>query len=183
MDRCDSCGKTGNNLKKCVRCESVMYCSKDCQRTRWKTHKNVCHPSKPAAATTDAATSSAASIEDALTINAVADLSLGEAKKKEYTDYVICQYCGVDASARKLACSKCKNTHYCGKECQVSFSSRIVAYITKVILSCTSTLLTQSLYAILGQTLADSQGEVPKSQRDKDACSRTWFQIPNQTFG
>jgi len=161
MDLCDSCGKTGDNLKKCVRCESVMYCNKDCQRAAWKTHKKACHP-KPAAA----AAASAASI-DALT-NVAGSM---------YTDYVICQHCGVDASAKRLNCSKCKNTHYCSKECQVrSFIS--------VSLSCTYyTLLTFIVFSIVGQTLANSQEEVPTSQRGKDACGRAWFQIPNQTFG
>jgi hypothetical protein len=121
MDRCDSCGKTGDNLKKCVQCESVMYCNKDCQRAAWKIHRKACHPN-PAAATA----ANAASV-DALT-NAVAGSSLGDATKKEYTDHVICQYCGVDASAKRLNCSKCKNTHYCSRECQVSFTGTSIYY-------------------------------------------------------
>lgn len=129
MDRCDSCGKTGDNLKTCLRCGSVTYCNKDCQRAAWKIHMKACHPKPAAAEATSTTANGAASSVDALT-NAVAGSSLGDSKKKkEYTDYVICQYCGVDATAKRLTCSRCRNTHYCSRECQVSFIS--------VSLSCT----------------------------------------------
>jgi len=43
---CASCGKNkqadGGGLLNCARCMKVKYCSRECQRTDWKTHKSVC---------------------------------------------------------------------------------------------------------------------------------------------
>lgn len=45
-DRCRSCGKTsmkhGGALKKCSRCQEVQYCSVECQKKDWKTHRMEC---------------------------------------------------------------------------------------------------------------------------------------------
>lgn len=38
---CNKCGKM-NDLKKCGRCNKVLYCSADCQRSDWKQHKKTC---------------------------------------------------------------------------------------------------------------------------------------------
>jgi MYND finger len=38
---CRVCGKDGS-LKKCGRCESVFYCSIECQRQDWNRHKTEC---------------------------------------------------------------------------------------------------------------------------------------------
>jgi hypothetical protein len=37
---CGCCSKFAT--KKCEKCESVYYCSKDCQRLHWKEHKQLC---------------------------------------------------------------------------------------------------------------------------------------------
>ena len=39
--RCVACNKT-TNLLFCGNCRRVGYCSKDCQRRDWATHKHVC---------------------------------------------------------------------------------------------------------------------------------------------
>jgi predicted DNA-binding protein YlxM (UPF0122 family) len=63
-DHCSQCKKTGAELntilQKCARCRTVLYCSKECQRTDWPKHKEVCRvlaaaPAKahPAAAASD----------------------------------------------------------------------------------------------------------------------------------
>lgn len=41
---CEYCKKKGKGLKLCARCHTVRYCSSDCQRTHWKTHKPLCQP-------------------------------------------------------------------------------------------------------------------------------------------
>jgi len=39
---CDHCGKVESNLQRCARCKKSQYCSRDCQKSAWKTHKSEC---------------------------------------------------------------------------------------------------------------------------------------------
>ena len=39
---CGGCGRVSVNLKKCTQCETVKYCSKECQRKDWIKHKTSC---------------------------------------------------------------------------------------------------------------------------------------------
>jgi hypothetical protein len=39
---CESCKKISENLKRCSRCRTVVYCSVECQRGHWTLHKTVC---------------------------------------------------------------------------------------------------------------------------------------------
>ncbi|KAH6913589.1 ankyrin repeat-containing domain protein [Coprinopsis sp. MPI-PUGE-AT-0042] len=43
-NRCDSCRIEGKGFKKCARCKTAQYCSKECQTTAWKAHKPLCKP-------------------------------------------------------------------------------------------------------------------------------------------
>ena len=41
--RCSQCGKSDGNLKRCSRCKTAVYCSRDCQTTNWQSkHKTEC---------------------------------------------------------------------------------------------------------------------------------------------
>ncbi|KAF2737373.1 hypothetical protein EJ04DRAFT_541889 [Polyplosphaeria fusca] len=40
-DSCAVCHKTAN-LKKCAKCQTTLYCSRDCQKADWKVHKKIC---------------------------------------------------------------------------------------------------------------------------------------------
>lgn len=42
MNPCKVCSKTDENMQKCSACESVHYCSIECQRSNWKYHKTEC---------------------------------------------------------------------------------------------------------------------------------------------
>ncbi|KAF2119637.1 hypothetical protein BDV96DRAFT_486694 [Lophiotrema nucula] len=42
---CATCSKAGSeapNLKICAKCKSTLYCSRECQKADWKSHKKVC---------------------------------------------------------------------------------------------------------------------------------------------
>lgn len=45
--KCGNCSKT-ENLKRCSRCQTERYCSQDCQKAHWKTHKKNCRSSPTA---------------------------------------------------------------------------------------------------------------------------------------
>ena len=41
--RCANCDQTFDRaLRACARCKVVYYCSRECQRADWRSHKNVC---------------------------------------------------------------------------------------------------------------------------------------------
>ncbi|EUC44030.1 hypothetical protein COCMIDRAFT_38076 [Bipolaris oryzae ATCC 44560] len=39
---CGQCGKSADSLKQCIKCHSVAYCNKDCQKAHFKAHKKAC---------------------------------------------------------------------------------------------------------------------------------------------
>ncbi|KAK5998684.1 hypothetical protein PT974_01066 [Cladobotryum mycophilum] len=43
-DSCTACKKSPPevNLKRCAKCNTTPYCSRDCQKADWKTHKKIC---------------------------------------------------------------------------------------------------------------------------------------------
>lgn len=43
MAICDGCQQDNSQLFRCSRCHRVVYCSKDCQRTAWPSHKQACN--------------------------------------------------------------------------------------------------------------------------------------------
>ncbi|KAG2134485.1 hypothetical protein DEU56DRAFT_913672 [Suillus clintonianus] len=41
--QCTQCQKVLDKLLKCSKCKGVWYCSKECQKEHWPTHKSACH--------------------------------------------------------------------------------------------------------------------------------------------
>ncbi|KAL8594792.1 hypothetical protein ACOMHN_047510 [Nucella lapillus] len=42
LEMCQKCQSKGKNMKKCGRCLEVTYCSRDCQKVDWVSHKVTC---------------------------------------------------------------------------------------------------------------------------------------------
>ena len=42
---CYQCGTSGVDVLKCSRCKQAAFCSKECQKKKWKFHKQSCRPS------------------------------------------------------------------------------------------------------------------------------------------
>ena len=40
---CSNCMKEGEELRHCLDCKFVRYCSKECQTSDWPSHKHLCH--------------------------------------------------------------------------------------------------------------------------------------------
>lgn len=61
---CTSCRKTQghlpNPLKRCAKCKSQWYCSRECQKSDWKSHKKVCGSTSAESNSTSATSSSSA---------------------------------------------------------------------------------------------------------------------------
>ena len=45
---CRGCNASGVPLKACAGCHTAFYCSPDCQRADWKTHKKICRQAQAA---------------------------------------------------------------------------------------------------------------------------------------
>ena len=40
---CGNCMKEGEELRRCLGCKFIRYCSKECQASDWPSHKHLCH--------------------------------------------------------------------------------------------------------------------------------------------
>lgn len=54
LKKCVQCEATDKKLSRCARCLIVTYCSQECQKAHWPTHKKVCRESPQAKAVLDA---------------------------------------------------------------------------------------------------------------------------------
>ena len=96
---CSYCEKTSDVLKKCLRCEEVQYCGKECQSNHWPQHQKECKKSTQLAKSPAAAETSSKLATDSA--------RGGQA----------CTFCG-EVSMKLLSCGRCGKVKYCGRDCQ-----------------------------------------------------------------
>ncbi|XP_061169952.1 uncharacterized protein LOC133179178 [Saccostrea echinata] len=90
LNVCTVCRKTGT-IKVCQRCKLQKYCSPECQKADWKTHKSIC------------------TVEGKPTCGN---------KKGPGSPLPICANCR--SQSAELRCSGCRVVYYCSKDCQKS---------------------------------------------------------------
>ena len=98
---CSVCHKVGKN-QRCSKCQRVWYCSKECQKKDWSSHKKTCKNKE-----------------------LKGDGFLAESKDADSTDkfkagtmYGNCNFCNHRGALK--SCGACKERHYCSKDCQKS---------------------------------------------------------------
>ena len=55
-ESCTTCGASppAVALKRCANCNTTPYCSRDCQKTDWKSHKRTCGKQNPSSSSSTA---------------------------------------------------------------------------------------------------------------------------------
>ena len=85
---CDNCRLPSDKTKLCSGCSSARYCSSECQKINWPTHKEACK-----------------FIQEKIPVGGI--VSPGSH----------CGYCA-RSQVNLLKCGKCKLITYCNKDCQ-----------------------------------------------------------------
>ncbi|KAL8618849.1 hypothetical protein ACOMHN_000856 [Nucella lapillus] len=117
LPKCPSCMLCSkmDNLQKCGRCFGVYYCSKDCQRLDWTTHRKVCLAlaaySSAKRAEQDQTTPDKGVAGGAKTSDG--DSESGSSPEPGDT----CKNCKCKGQSFKT-CSRCSAVTYCSKDCQ-----------------------------------------------------------------
>ena len=108
---CEMCGRKEKEatLKKCSRCKSLWYCSKECQRKNWSSHKLQCR--EPCA---NESTTNTNANNDAQNPYAAQFANLVE-------DVKTCEYCGIKKE-KMIACATCHLSYYCNVQCRQKHS-------------------------------------------------------------
>ncbi|XP_062588473.1 uncharacterized protein LOC134250136 isoform X2 [Saccostrea cucullata] len=90
LNMCTVCGKKGT-MKVCQRCKIQKYCSPECQKADWQTHKSHCSQEEK---------------------------STSRNEKVSDVPSPICANCR--SQSARLRCSGCRVVYYCSKDCQMT---------------------------------------------------------------
>ncbi|GBC02154.1 hypothetical protein RclHR1_04480018 [Rhizophagus clarus] len=161
---CKRCGKAstveeGGGI--CSKCKLVFYCSRDCQKEDWKSHKKECKSTL----------STLADVSIAEGNNEIKDNSEIETKKNNDT----CSRCGKTSVVEVGGgiCSKCKLVFYCSRDCQKEDWKRHKKECNHS--SVTTTKSTSSRLADVSITETNNEIKDNKeieTKKNDDVCSR-----------
>ena len=110
---CGGCGISSAPLR-CGGCRALFYCSPECQRTHWSTHRKECK-ALAAAATAGALVTFGGGGSAGAAGAGAAGSSTGAAAATPVPNGR-CGHC--DTTGAEQLCSRCRVVAYCGPECQ-----------------------------------------------------------------
>jgi hypothetical protein len=109
---CGTCSVTPDQNKgkfnKCAACQTMYYCSVECQRVDWPKHKGECEQMNTTAAETAAKAAAAAAAEKA-----------AASHTPVLPCCLACSKTSGEGGAALSKCSRCQEARYCSRACQI----------------------------------------------------------------
>ena len=105
---CNNCRTFSFTLKMCIKCKQTQYCSKDCQRSHWKIHRQDCRKASSEVSSTDVVSSLTGFFSEP-----VSDHKSSSVAEK----FPECSYCKKESNILKK-CTRCRAVQYCNIDCQ-----------------------------------------------------------------
>jgi tetratricopeptide (TPR) repeat protein len=126
---CYCCKKPNTTLRKCGNCFTAQYCGKQCQKSDWKNHKEICNYLVPVEGSViehshiSSNSGSAINKEGLLPTkrreNTLQDNKEVRNQPTAQSEAKLCYYCKKPETNLKK-CTYCFTAQYCGKQCQKS---------------------------------------------------------------
>ena len=123
VSECFADGCTNEGTLNCSQCKCVSYCGAKCQRSHWKTHKNVCGKAKTTTETNFEPKSDIITDQNGHdSVQNRVDAAQGGADPAQSGAGSNVSECFADdcTNEGKINCSRCKCVSYCGAKCQRS---------------------------------------------------------------
>lgn len=121
---CQVC-KISGNLKRCSKCRSIAYCSKEHQKLDWKYHKNFCAAMTKASSECDFI--AIRNFDDLLTVKKIKFRLIRKYLGRQLSNYenhiwMFSRHCEICYSSNIYSeCDKCKSVFFCSEDHKLQF--------------------------------------------------------------